>query len=152
MGDIIWVVEYALDPSDHVAVQGATLQDTKAGGAISFDQAAAVGKHLYAANFEDGAIINLGSAGFWRHDHTEARMRRLETATEHQAIPRLEEMQDGGNAREREIGDKYGGIKTGVAFLFLDGLSTLLVEEGVGFEDNGHDDLVEGLVLKIVGR
>lgn len=90
---------------------------------------------MYAANFEDGAIINLGSAGLWRHDHAEARRRSFETATEHQAIPGFEEMQDGRDAREREIGDKDGGIETGVAFFISDGLSTLLVEERVGFED-----------------
>jgi hypothetical protein len=125
------------DPADHVAVQGTSFQDTKAGRAICFDKAATVRKHLYAANFEDGAIIDLWSAGFWRHDHAEARMRSLETATEHQAIPGLEEMQDGRDTREREIGDKDGGIETGVAFFVLNGLGALLVEEGVGFEDCG---------------
>jgi len=90
---------------------------------------------LYGTNFEDGAIVNLGGTGLRRHDHAEARMRSLETATEHQAIPGFEEMEDGGDAREREIGDKDGSIKTGVAFFFLDGLCALLVEERVGFED-----------------
>ena len=125
------------DPSDHVAVQGTAFQDAKAGRAVGFDQAASVGKHLYGANFEDGAIVNLGCAGPWRHDHAKARMGSLETATEHEAIPGLEEMEDGGDAREREIGDKDGGIETGVAFFVVDGLCALLVEEGVGFEDWG---------------
>lgn len=90
---------------------------------------------MYGTNFEDGAIVNLGSAGLWGHDHAEARMGSLETATEHQAISGLEEMEDGGDAREGEIRYKDGGIETGVAFFVLDGLCALLVEEGVGFED-----------------
>ena len=44
-------------------------------------------------------------------------------------------MKDGGYAGEREIGDKNGGIETSIAFFLMDGFSTILIEEGIGFED-----------------
>lgn len=62
--------------------------------------AATVGEDLDAGDFENSAIVRLGSAWLGGRDHAEAGGGRTETAAEHETIAGFEEMEDDGDAGE----------------------------------------------------
>ena len=99
-------------PSNHVAIQKASFQYAKSGGAPSFYHAPTVWEHLYASNIEDGTIVDWRTACFGGHYHAEERIRRFETATKHETISEGEKVESQrGKEREREIGMDLGSKK-----------------------------------------
>jgi hypothetical protein len=118
--------------------------------APSFDHAATVGQDLYAANLEHGAVLAVvrgGRASALGHDHAKAGMGRLETASEHEVVPGLEEMEHCRHTWERELADEDGGVESCVAFFVFDCLTAFVIEGRERFEDDGSDCFVGRMIV-----
>jgi hypothetical protein len=109
------------DSPDGVSIQRTSLQNPKPKAATSLHETPAIRKHLHATNLQHGPVLALRGRTrrrcARRHDHSESRRRRFETSPKHEPVPRFVKMQVGRNAGETELTDKYGGVKTGLAFL-----------------------------------
>lgn len=121
--EIVVVVVDVFNPADHITVQGALFQYSEAMGSPGLDHATAVGKHLDAFDFEHGAKFGASICTMARdrgsargHDHSKSGTRFLETTAEHQAVARLEKVEDGGHARERKLTDEDGCVQAFFAF------------------------------------
>lgn len=105
-----------LNSANHISIQTSPLQYFKAMCSPGFNHTPSIGQHLHAPNFQHRPIIIPISRIPWSgshsrgHNHPKARIRTLQAPSQHEPISRLEKVQQGWHAGERQLTDKDGRI------------------------------------------
>lgn len=111
-------------------------------GSPGLDHATAIVEHLDAPYFEHGAklgasirTVTLHGCSARGHDHSQSGARSLETAAEHQTVARLEKVEEGGHAGERELTDKDGCVQASITLFACDCIAAGSICVGEGSKD-----------------